>query len=81
VDVLLSIRVSFVLVHGSVFVIYIFWDGVWCYNVVVAAVPSVVKLLPDLFDCGEVLLVFDARLGFLWEPVFPGQSECDSGDL
>jgi hypothetical protein len=39
VDVLLSIRVSFVLVHGSVFVIYIFWDGVWCFDVVVAAVP------------------------------------------
>jgi hypothetical protein len=42
VGVLFGIRVSFVLVHGFVFVISVFWESCGSFDVLVAVVPAVV---------------------------------------
>jgi hypothetical protein len=61
----------FILGHGSVFVI-VFWVGGGVeFDEFVVVILSVVKLLPDLFDCGEVFLVSGVGFIFLGKPLFP----------
>jgi hypothetical protein len=68
--VLLSIRVSFILVHGSVFIIALWVGGGGEFDEFVVMVLLVVELLPDLFDCGEVFLVSGIGFGLLrYKPV------------
>jgi hypothetical protein len=71
VDVLLSVWVSFVFGHGSIFIILVFQMGNDDFDVLVAAVHAVIQLFPDLFDCGKVLLVSDIGFGLLRERSFP----------
>jgi hypothetical protein len=69
--VLLSIRVLFILGHGSVFVI-VFWVGGGDeFDEFVVVLLLVVEFLPDLFNCGKVFLVSGANFGFFGKPVFP----------
>jgi hypothetical protein len=69
--VLLSIQTSFIFGCGLVFIIA-FRMRDCDFDVAVVLVEAVIKLLPDLVNCGKVLLVSGIGFGLLGVPVFPG---------